>query len=209
MSTINCFFNTYQRRLEDLEKKLNRDQLLVADELTSAERELAMEMVHMGLLENIAQRVFVTKQFPINDFLLRQLVLGQGVYTGNTALYLWHLSDAFPYTIQLAVRMGYQVPKQRYLEWTENVQFKQVRQPRLEEDVKKIDVAKTTRKILVYSPERVLVELIKSTETDKELLKAGIQRYLRSPQRNLNQLLMVSKRLKAEKKVQFIMETLL
>lgn len=202
MSTIDQFYAAYDTKLRALINKVKQDQLLVMAELTPEEKEIAMIMTKAGVLEDIANRVLITKNAPLNDFLIRQLVLGQGIYTGNTALYLWQLSDTFPYTIQLAVRLGYQKPGHRYAEWTQNVQFKQVRKPRLTEDVEKISITGTTRKIRVYSRERVLTELVKPANRDPELLKESFQRYLRSPQRNLNKLMATAQRLRRANQVQ-------
>ncbi|GEP72701.1 type IV toxin-antitoxin system AbiEi family antitoxin domain-containing protein [Lentilactobacillus rapi] len=209
MANIEEFFKGKQERLQKLENNLRRDNLLVASELSNSERLLASEMVEAGILKSIDQRIFTTKKFPINDFLIRQLVLGQGIYYGNTALYLWQLSDSFPYTVELAVRMGYQVPEKRYPDWTKNVQFRQVREPHLSTDVERITVPNTQRTIKIYSPERVLVEMIKQTHSDKEIFKQGLQGYLKSPQRNLSKLMSVARRLNAAEKVQEIVGVVL
>ncbi|EEI71722.1 type IV toxin-antitoxin system AbiEi family antitoxin domain-containing protein [Lentilactobacillus hilgardii] len=209
MTKIENYFSKKQKRLDDLRKKLAQDNLLVATELSDSDLVLAKEMTKEKLLHSIDNRIFITSEFPINDFLIRQLVLGKGIYYGNTALYLWNLSDTFPYTIHIAMPLGYRIPDSRYPDWTKNVHFKQVREPMLSNDVERLDVEGTTKTIQLYSQERLLVDLVKSRPTDQEQIKQSYRRYLHSKDRNFNQLLVVAKRLKVENKVRDIMELMI
>lgn len=209
MQSIHSKLRSYYSQLNEVTEKLDQDQLLVASELTPFQKSIAKDMVKSGLLEDMDERVYATHDVPTDDMLMRQLILGQGIYTGDTALYLWELSENFPYTIEMAVRMGYQAPSRRYPDWTQNVQFKQVREPRLSEDVREISVPDTTRKIQVYSPERVLVEMVKSPDHDIEAIKFGFNQYLKSSQKDLGTLLEVAERLNVLEKIQSLVGILL
>lgn len=154
---------------------------------------LIQEMLNNGALRAIGRDIIVDSAWVPNDFLVRQLLLRQGVYSGQTALYLWELSDQFPYKVYMTFRRGYKLPKSLD-KWSGNVVVRQGNTKTLDEFVCSMDVSGTKRQIKLYSKERALVEILRDA-TNKEIVNAAYKRYLNSKDRNVGRLLLTASKL--------------
>lgn len=184
----------YQKRdsVSDLIKNFNNDSVLVTDGLTRDQMILIKEMAANSSLLKITNRIFVDSEGPLNDFLLRQLVLKQGIYSGITALYLWGLTDEFPYELSMTFRMGYRLPK-TYGRWTDNVISRQTQLSDLNKNVSFLAVDGTNYKIKLYSRERTLVDILREPYLiGDDLIDIAYKRYLNSKEADKNYLLEIA-----------------
>ncbi|MFT8812177.1 type IV toxin-antitoxin system AbiEi family antitoxin domain-containing protein [Oenococcus sp.] len=210
MTASQTILKNFEHEVVLLNNMLKQDHILLAKDLSEFQLFITKTMAEQGDFVNVANRIFVAKDYASNDFLIRQLLLEQGLYYGQTALYLWELSDTFPYKIQMAFRPGYHLPKRNYLEWTQNIIVKQVREPLLSTNIEQLSLAGTRKKIHLYSPERTLVDIVRRrNEFDQETINQAYKRYLHSPKRHLNKLLAVAKQTNGEKQVRNIVKILL
>ena len=187
--------------------KLKGDSVLDLNDLNDEQQKILLSMIQSNMLTDIGRGIVIDNEWSPNDFLLRQLVLKQGIYSGNTALYLWNLSDQFPYTVDMTFKTGYKLPISLE-KWTKNINVRQVNKSRIDLFIDQLPVPGTERKISLYSPERCLVESLHS-QSNGFGNTAVFKDYLATPAGNANKLLLVAKKLGNFKKVRQILEILL
>lgn len=196
--------------LTALENMFAVDDLVSASELTDRQIGILQDFSIAGVVENIDDRVFIKRDYEANDFLVRQLVIGTGIYALTTALFLWGLTDTYPDMIYMVVKQGYKLPTNKYGYWTQNVKAKQMRAPFFSEDIEELTVVGTQKKIQLYSKERTLVDIVRRKGVvPQEVINQAYRRYIKSDDKNLTKLLLVAKRMHAETQVKAIMGVLL
>jgi len=175
--------------VKDLNKKLSADSIIQMDLMSDQEKLYLKDLLKKGYLVQESPRLLIDPDWNINDFLIRQLVLNQGIYSAFTALYLWELIDDYPYQIYMTFKMGYKLPK-TYGNWVENVQPRQIDSKTLNVDVEELDVQGTNHKIKLYSKERTLVEVLREPYSlNIESVNTAFNRYLRSDEGSRSKLL--------------------
>ncbi|WCG35291.1 type IV toxin-antitoxin system AbiEi family antitoxin domain-containing protein [Companilactobacillus farciminis] len=194
---LNKLFQEYQsKQLEELatiNSKLEQDNILLVSDINEYQSLYVQSLIKSNFLEYASNDILINSDWIPNDFLLRQMILGQGIYSGPTALYLWGLSDEFPYYIYMTFKMGYRLPK-TYAKWTENVFTRQINRKNLQNFVNEISVRGTHNKIKLYSKERTLVEILREPYSlDINLVNTAYRRYLKSVNNDTNVLLKTAK----------------
>lgn len=167
--------------------------------------QLVENMVKSQVLVPYGRDIFVDSNWMPNDFLLRQLLLRQGIYSGETALYLWDLNDQFPYNIYMTFRRGYRLQKNIL---SENVIPRQGNTKFLNSFVEHLDVPGTQKKISLYSKERCLVETLRDS-TESEIVTTAYRRYLDSSSGTVGKLLITAQKLGAYSMVRNKLEGML
>ncbi|MFC6176243.1 hypothetical protein ACFQAV_05295 [Companilactobacillus huachuanensis] len=165
------------------------------------------EMISYGVLEYIGRGILVDLAWSPNDFLLRQLVLKQGIYSGSTALYLWGLSDEYPYKSFMTFKRGYRLPSTMQ-EWTKGIIVKQVSNDVLNMFVEKMDVSGTQQKINIYSKERALIDVLREP-VGTDVINTAYKRYLKDSKIGVNKLMLAAKKLGALEKVRSRLEIMI
>ncbi|APX71735.1 hypothetical protein M5C72_00890 [Companilactobacillus allii] len=193
-------------KFKNLNKWFKNDNIVTISELTNNEFELLKNMANLGVITNIDNRVFVPNDYTPNDYLIRQLVLQNGIYCNQSALYLWNLTDSFNFDITMAFRQGYILPKSRFQRWTNDLKVKQIRTPLLNQDIEQISVDGTKKKITLYNRERTLIDILnKKSLIDNEEISNAYKKYLNSTNKNMNKLLTIAQRMNKEEKVRNIL----
>lgn len=166
-------------------------------------------MCKSGSLERIGHDLLIDVAWSPDDFLIRQLILKQGIYFGPTALYLWGLSDQYPYKFYMSFKRGYKLPKS-LTPWTQQIVVKQTNANQLNELVQEKEVAGTQYKIRLYSPERTLVDVLREPYASNiELVNTAYKRYLAQSKNNVSRLLLVAQKMNAIKRVSQRLEIML
>jgi len=154
------YLNNQNEAIVKLKESLNSETIIRMDAMGETEKKYLKELVKKGLLTQETPKILVDSDWNPNDFLIRQLILNQGIYSAFTALYLWELIDDFPYQIYMTFKMGYKLPKS-YGHWINNIKVKQVNKNDLDKDVEELTVQGTKHTIKLYSQERTLVEVLR------------------------------------------------
>lgn len=208
------FLRKKHQTLEELSHFFESESIFVKTKDAQKQPEinkLISEMEKAGALESLVRGVFIDTTWSPNDFLIRQLMLKQGIYSGPTALYLWELSNQYPYKVYMTFKRGYRLPTTKSLQkWTESVVVRQNTTDNLDDAVMHLDVARTNQKIRLYSRERTLVEILREPYAlNNEVVNTAYRRYLDSPDGNASLLLMTAKQMGALKKVRQRLEIML
>ena len=190
-------------------KRYFEDEAIINDSNISEieNSKVIQDMISSGILEYIGRGILVDSSWNPNDFLLRQLVLKQGIYSGSTALYLWGLSDEYPYKSFMTFKRGYRLPSTMQ-EWTEGIVVKQVSDDVLNMFVEKMDVSGTQQKINIYSKERVLVDVLREP-VSTDVINTAYRRYLKDSKVGVNRLMLVAKKMGAFEKVRNRLEIMI
>ncbi|WP_137625435.1 type IV toxin-antitoxin system AbiEi family antitoxin domain-containing protein [Lactiplantibacillus pingfangensis] len=200
--------------LKFLEEEFERNAIIDTDlfevQLKKAINPVLTDLVRKGLVENPVSNLFFSSEWSPNDFLLRQLILKQGVYSGETALYLWELSDQYPYRVEMTFKRGYKLPKRLPDKWASKLVIKQTAQDTIAQSVRELAVSGTNYTIKLYSPERALVELLQGgNNMDMTHVSAVYKRYLKKSNKNVTKLLSTAYKTGKQKQVRKLIEVLL
>ncbi|WP_125763498.1 type IV toxin-antitoxin system AbiEi family antitoxin domain-containing protein [Companilactobacillus hulinensis] len=178
------------------------DNIITSTEVNNQQLEILKNLGSLNSIQNIDNRLFTPNNYVINDYLARQLVLQNGIYCNQTALYLWKLTDSFDFEVNMAFRQGYLLPKIRFERWTDNLKVKQIRSPLLNQDIEKISVEGTKKTIKLYSRERTLIDILnKKSLVDAEEIQQAFKAYMNSKYKDLNKLFTVAQRMNKEEKI--------
>lgn len=202
------------KALQELDTYFQRDAILDCANFESQAptivTSLVKDMVRAKALESLGPHLVIDSGWSPNDFLMRQLLLGQGIYSGPTALYLWGLSDQYPYQVYMTFKSGYRLPQKLHAKWAVNVVARQVTQQKLGEFVSEIPVDGTQKQIQVYSRERTLVEVLRKPYSgDTEMINTAYKRYLKDYRSGVNQLLLVAQEFNMGERVSELLEVML
>lgn len=184
--------------------EMKNESIIIMNGTSKERKSIIKELAKNKTLIKITNQIYVDVNWSINDFLLRQLILKQGIYSGITALYLWNLTDEYPYRIHMTFKMGYRLP-QSYFEWTENVQAHQIKKNQLNDNTTFQSVEGTNYKIKLYNRERTLVDILKDP-VEENIVNVAYRRYLQSDTADKNKLLEIAYSMGSLKKVKSRLE---
>jgi hypothetical protein len=202
------YLNFRIKTLDNIRDYFENEAILKVRSITDIENnKILKEMIDSGDLEYIGRGVLVDTSWAQNDFLIRQLILKSGIYSGSTALYLWGLSDEYPYQSYMNFKRGYKLPI-RFKEWTDGVVVRQNNSDILNSFVEQKSVDGTGYKIELYSKERALVDVLKEG-TSSDVINIAYRRYLKNNKAGVNKLLLTAKKLGSFEKVRNRLEIMI
>lgn len=140
----------------------------------------------------------------IDPFSIYHLKYQRGVYCLNTALYLWGYSDRYPETLDMMFPQGYN---------TSNI-VNAIRPHTQIDKYFKLGVKKLKTDngniVKVYSLERTLAEILRpKNHFDIELVTKAYKKWAKSPNKDINSVIMFAEQFKVLDKLQTYMEVLL
>lgn len=157
-----------------------------------------------GLLERTRSGIYQEIDTPEDIFYSLQQKYKQGIYSLETALYLWNLSDQYPFSLDMTfprgynhanldfdVKAHYQVEKFQHLGIMETKSF-------------------NGNTIRVYSPERTLAEILRICHAvDIEIITNAYKAWAKSNKKDINALMEFAEKFKVIDKVNNYLEILL
>lgn len=188
-----------QKEIDNLIESLNNDSVLILNKPTKLQKSFLNDLTSANKLTKITNNIYIDPEWTMNYFLIRQLVLKQGIYSGMTALYLWDLTDEFQYDVTMTFRLGYRLPKS-YGEFTNNVKAHQLKSDLLNSNISELDVPGSHYKIKLFSKERTLIDILKEP-IGEDTIDTAYRRYLKSDDADRNELLEIAYDLGQIKKV--------
>lgn len=202
------YLNFRIKTLDNIRDYFENEAILKVRSITDIENnKILKEMIDSGDLEYIGRGILVDTSWAQNDFLIRQLILKTGIYSGSTALYLWGLSDEYPYQSYMNFKRGYKLPT-RFQEWTDGVVVRQNNPDILNSFVEQKSVDGTGYQIELYSKERALVDVLKEG-TSSDVINIAYRRYLKNNKAGVNKLLLTAKKLGSFEKVRNRLEIMI
>ncbi|HQC35534.1 MAG TPA: type IV toxin-antitoxin system AbiEi family antitoxin domain-containing protein [Bacillota bacterium] len=169
-------------------------------------RHILSDLAAQGKLERIRPGVYQRAGEIVDDFVLISSNSERIVFSHQTALYLYGLSDRSPGIFYISVPQGYNAShiKKRY----DNLQVRYVKK-----DLYPIGIRKMTtplgNTVQAYDLERTICDIIIDRgKIDTQIFTDGLKRYFRGNEKDLRTLIKYSRRFNIEDRVRRYMEVL-
>lgn len=190
---------------KDILKKIienNNGILLTSDAVkNNIHKQYIKILCDENYIENISRGVYVKKGKNINDFFLLQQRYKKGIFSHNTALYFYNLTDRTPLKFDLTFEN-----KARLHDKSINVHY--IKKEHFEIGLTTISFNDGTS-VRVYDIERTIVDIIRDrNKLDSQLLNTAIKEYMKRKNKNFIKLVKYSKLFNVEKILKQYMEVL-
>lgn len=162
-------------------------------------------LVDKSLLEKAARGVYILPQMWEDEMFNLQMRLKRGVFSLETALFLWDLTDRTPNNYSITFPSSYNVS------WAKK---QKVRCVQCKDELFELGVDKTItpsgNTVNVYNIERTLCDILKPRNSvDIQIVSDAFKRYATSKNKNIPLLSEYAKKLKVEKRLRSYLEVLL
>jgi len=152
-------------------------------------------------IEQIAKGIYVKKGKNINDFYLLQNRYKKGIFSHNTALYFYHLTDRTPLKYDLTFKS-----QTRVHDNTIDVHY--VKDEFFDVGISSISFNDGTS-VKVYDVERTIIDIIRDrNKIDNQILNTAIKGYIKRKDNNMVKLAKYAKIFNVEKILKQYMEVL-
>lgn len=193
----------------DTLKKYIQENLVItnkeAEELGYSRHDLS-ELTKSGQLERLRPGLYQLKGKVIDDFVLISSNSKRIIFSHQTALFLYDLSDRIPNVFHISVPQGYNAShiKKRY----EDLQVHYVKKDLYE--LGKTEIKSPQGNLIpVYDTERTICDIIIDREKiDKQIFTEAVKRYFKSKNKNLRRLITYSRQFKIEVEIRKYLEVL-
>ncbi len=190
-------------------KKYIQENLVItnkeAEELGYSRHDLS-ELTKSGQLERLRPGLYQLKGKVIDDFVLISSNSKRIIFSHQTALFLYDLSDRIPNVFHISVPQGYNAShiKKRY----EDLQVHYVKKDLYE--LGKTEIKSPQGNLIpVYDTERTICDIIIDREKiDKQIFTEAVKRYFKSKNKNLRRLITYSRQFKIEVEIRKYLEVL-
>lgn len=190
-------------------KKYIQENLVItnkeAEELGYSRHDLS-ELTKSGQLERLRPGLYQLKGKVIDDFVLISSNSKRIIFSHQTALFLYDLSDRIPNVFHISVPQGYNANhiKKRY----EDLQVHYVKKDLYE--LGKTEIKSPQGNLIpVYDTERTICDIIIDREKiDKQIFTEAVKRYFKSKNKNLRRLITYSRQFKIEVEIRKYLEVL-
>ena len=155
-----------------------------------------------GYVERKEKGVYVKKGKNINDFFLIQQRYKTGIFSHNTALYFYHLTDRTPLKYDMTFKNNIRVND-------EIIEPHYIKQDKYELGIIELELQdKTTIKL--YNLERTIIDILRDrNKIDLQIFNTAMKEYMKRKDKNLIKLSKYAKEFKMEKILKKYMEVLL
>lgn len=152
-------------------------------------------------IEKISRGVYVKKGKNLNDFFILQQRYKKGIFSHNTSLYFYHLTDRTPLKYDLTFDS-----KTRLHDNTINAHY--VKNEFFNIGISSIYFNDGTS-VNVYDLERTIIDIIRNrNKIDKQILNTAIKEYMKRKDKNIVNLAKYAKIFNVEKVLKLYMEVL-
>lgn len=155
-----------------------------------------------GYVERKEKGVYVKKGKNVNDFFLIQQRYKTGIFSHNTALYFYHLTDRTPLKYDMTFKNNIRVND-------EIIEPHYIKQDKYELGIIELELQdKTTIKL--YDLERTIIDILRDrNKIDLQIFNTAMKEYMKRKDKNLIKLSKYAKEFKIEKILKKYMEVLL
>ena len=155
-----------------------------------------------GYVERKEKGVYVKKGKNVNDFFLIQQRYKTGIFSHNTALYFYHLTDRTPLKYDMTFKNNIRVND-------EIIEPHYIKQDKYELGIIELELQdKTTIKL--YDLERTIIDILRDrNKIDLQIFNTAMKEYMKRKDKNLIKLSKYAKEFKMEKILKKYMEVLL
>jgi len=155
-----------------------------------------------GYVERKEKGVYVKKEKNVNDFFLIQQRYKTGIFSHNTALYFYHLTDRTPLKYDMTFKNNIRVND-------EIIEPHYIKKDKYELGIIELELQDKTT-IKVYNLERTIIDILRDrNKIDLQIFNTAMKEYMKRKDKNLIKLSKYAKEFKMEKIIKKYMEVLL
>ncbi len=163
------------------------------------------QLVDEKKLIRISRGLYMLPDCFEDEYYRFQVITNYSVFSLETALYLHNYSDRVPTVYNITVPRNYN----GYLSKEKNVKLSYVKEELLNLGITEIE-SPLGQKIKVYDLERTICDIIKfKSKVDPEIFSKALKQYVKSKDKNLNNLIIYARKLNVEDEVRKYMEVML
>lgn len=158
-----------------------------------------------GRLENTARGVYILPETWEDELYSLQNRFGRGIYSGETALFLWDLTDRTPTKYSMTFPASYNVSAAK----RENIRCSMVKETLYNLGITEVETP-GMHLVKCYSMEKTLCDILKPRAyTDIQVISDVLKRYVKRSDKNIPLLSEYAKQMGLEKKLRPYLEVLL
>ncbi len=162
-------------------------------------------LVDKGSLEKSARGIYILPEIWDDEFFNLQSRFKRGIFSLETALFLWDLTDKTPNIYTMTFPATYNLTK---------VKLENIRCVQCKNELYEIGITQVTspsgNQVNVYNVERTLCDILKPrSSVDIQIVADSFKRYAARADKNIPLLSEYAKQLKVEKKLRSYLEVLL
>lgn len=190
-----------------LEMAKSNNGIVTADAVTDMglSRGLLTYLCEKGQLENVSRGVYIVPDVWEDEMFNYSIRFKKGVFSHETALFLWGLTDQTPVFYTMTFPIGYNLTKVK----EEGIKCVQNKKEIYSEGIDQV-CTPSGNKVNCYCIEKTLCDILRPrASTDVQIVTEAFKRYAKSNNRNIHLLSEYAKRLKVEEKVRAYLEVLL
>ncbi len=162
-------------------------------------------LVDKGQLEKSVRGVYILPEVWDDEIFNLQNRFKRGIFSGETALFLWDLTDRTPNVYSMTFPMNYNVTKPK----EEKVKCTQCKPEWYEIGIEEVQTP-GGNVVQTYNKERTLCDILRpNSSADIQIISESFKRYTVDKQRNIPLLSEYAKKLKVETKLRSYLEVLL
>jgi predicted transcriptional regulator of viral defense system len=185
---------------------LDNDGLLLTKDLKrhNIHREYLQILMKEGFIEKLTYGVYVTPDCFVDKMYIIQARSDKIIFSHETALFLHDFSDRDPESFSITVPRGYNASNFR----NKNIKVFEVAKRLFDLGIETTQT-EFGRIIKVYNMERTICDIVKNRNNmDIYILNEAIKQYISSKNKNIQQLIDYSQKLRIEEKVRQYLEVL-
>jgi len=167
-------------------------------------RSVLSRMVAEGDIVQLSRGIYMLEQEWEDELYVLQQKYKRGIFSNETALYLWGYSERVPIRFDMTFPTNYNAPSLK----EENVTVRRVINQNFELGVTSIKTP-AGNMVNVYDIERCLCDILKGSGGDIQTIQFSMKKYLQSKDRDINKLMKYAKQLRVESKVKKYTDVLL
>lgn len=165
-------------------------------------RQYIVELIRQGYIEKVQRGIYVLAGMGANEFFCMQQKYKKGIFSHNTALYFYHLTDRTPFKLDMTfpnnIRLDSDMVSSHYT-LPENYEL----------GLTTITMPDGTN-LKIYDMERTICDIIKNrNKMDSQIVTNALKEYAKRKDKNLILLFKYAKILKIDKVLREYMEVLI
>lgn len=162
-------------------------------------------LVDKGMIEKSTRGVYILPEVWDDEIFNLQCRFKRGIYSHETALFLWDLTDRTPNRYNMTFPVNYNLTKPK----EENIRCVQCKGEWYELGLAEVTTPSGNR-VRVYSVERTLCDILRTRcNVDIQIVTEAFKRYANRTDKNIPVLSEYAKILKVEEKIRSYLEVLL
>lgn len=170
-------------------------------EQNNIHRQYLKVLADNGYLEKVARGVYVRADKSVNDFYIIGEQYKTGIFSHNTALYFYNLTDRTPFILDMTFPSNIR-PSNAML----NIHYINKERHKIGLVTKVLEDGSSIR---IYNMERTICDIIRDrNKTDTQILNTALKEYMKRQDKNLNLLYEYAKIFKITKILKTYMEVL-